>query len=291
MTGRCAQGQQHHKLVAPCADAAANLRTPDATHSWHVRADRLRTAAGVLLAMFVLLLSGCHKKVQRSRNTYPAPPPVRRSPSAGEGSARRTPTPAPPSRTVPRTDDNAVPTGRVETGLASWYAPSGHRSANGDVYDGNSLTAAHRTLPLGTLLRVTNLATGQTVDVRVTDRGPFVRGRVLDLSTAAAKASGVYRMGVARVSIEILQMRPDVSPTGRWCVQVGAFVDQGNADRLRADLSRQYSTSAKVIEFAGATGMWVRINPVSSDRAHATAIAQSIRVAEPDAQAYLVRLD
>ena len=74
-------------------------------------------------------------------------------------------------------------------------------------------------------------------------------------------------------------------------MQVGAFVDQENADQLRADLARQYSTTAKVIEFAGATGMWVRINPIASDRAHATAIAQNIRVAEPDAQAYLVRLD
>ena len=98
-------------------------------------------------------------------------------------------------------------------------------------------------------------------------------------------------MGVARVSMEVVQMRPDVSPVGKWCVQIGAFVDGGNADRLRADLSREYSTSAKVIEFAGATGMWVRVNPVQSDRAHATAIAQGIRLSEPDAQAYLVRLD
>ena len=216
---------------------------------------------------------------------------MRRYPGDGSNRSRRTPTPTPPDRTLPRTDDNAVPTGGVETGLASWYAPSGHRSANGEVYDGNSLTAAHRTLPLGTLLRVTNLSTNQSVVVRVTDRGPFVRGRVLDLSTAAARATGVYRMGVARVRMEVVQMRPDVSPVGRWCVQVGAFLDQGNADRLRADLSRQYSSSAKVIEFTGATGMWVRINPVASDRAHATAIAQGIRVAEPDAQAYLVRLD
>ena len=192
---------------------------------------------------------------------------------------------------MPRTDDNAIPTGRVETGMASWYAPNGRRSANGEIYDGNSLTAAHRTLPLGTMLRVTNLSTGQSVVVRITDRGPFVRGRALDLSTAAAKSIGVYRMGVARVSMEVVEMRPDVSPVGRWCVQVGAFVNQGNADRLRADLSREYSTTARVIEFPGATGMWVRINPVQSDRAHATAIAQNIRVAEPDAQAYLVRLD
>ena len=242
-----------------------------------------------LAATLLLTLTGCHKKAQVSRNSYPPPshqPAGNRAPAP-----RRAPVPAPASRTPPRSDDNAVPPGRIETGMASWYAPNGRRSANGEVYDGNSLTAAHRTLPLGTLLRVTNLLTNQSVVVRVTDRGPFVRGRVLDLSTAAAKATGVYRMGVARVSMEVVQMRLDASPIGKWCVQIGAFVEQGNADRLRADLLREYSTTAKVIEFPGATGMWVRINPVASDRAHATAIAQAIRVAEPDAQAYLVRLD
>ncbi|WP_419807182.1 septal ring lytic transglycosylase RlpA family protein [Terriglobus sp.] len=243
-----------------------------------------------LAATLMLVMTGCHKKAQVSRNHYP-PPPARHPAANRRTPSRRAPESTPQARTLPRTDDNAVPAGKIETGLASWYAPNGRRSANGEVYDGNSLTAAHRTLPLGTLLRVTNLSTNQTVVVRVTDRGPFVRGRVLDLSTAAAKATGVYRMGVARVSMEVVQMRQDVSPVGRWCVQVGAFVDQANADQLRANLAREYSTTAKVIEFAGATGMWVRINPVASDRAHATAIAQNIRVAEPDAQAYLVRLD
>ena len=252
---------------------------------------RLRRFSAVLLcAGLVIGTAGCHKKAKVSRHSYPPPPPVRRSTPEGTTASRR-PSAPPPARPIPGTDDNAVPTGKIETGLASWYAPSGRRSANGEVYDGNSLTAAHRTFPLGTMLRVTNLATGQSVVVRVTDRGPFVRGRVLDLSTAAAKASGVYRMGVARVTIEVLQVRPDVSPVGKWCVQVGAFVEQGNADRLRAELAQQYSSTARVIEFQGATGMWVRINPVQSDRAHATAIARSIRVAEPEAQAYLVRLD
>ena len=233
----------------------------------------------------LLVLTGCHKKVQVSHRRYP---PARRPAPDRRTASHRT---APEPRNLPPGDDNAVPTGKVQTGLASWYAPSGRRSANGEVYDGNSLTAAHRTLPLGTMLRVTNLSTGQSVVVRVTDRGPFVRGRVLDLSTAAAKATGVYRMGVAQVRIEVVQMRPNVSPVGRWCVQVGAFTSQRDADHLRAELAEEYSGSAKVIEFAGATGTWVRINPVASDRAHATAIAQNIRVSEADAQAYLVRLD
>ncbi len=175
--------------------------------------------------------------------------------------------------------------------MASWYAPSGHRSANGDSYDGNSLTAAHRTLPMGTVIRVTNLSTSQSVTVRVTDRGPFVRGRVLDLSTAAAKATGVYRMGVAQVRIEVVQPGVAAAASGKWCVQVGAFADEYHAAMLKAELLRRYSTTAKVIEFAGATGYWVRLNPVGGDRAQATAIAQSLRPSEAAVQAWLVRLD
>ena len=89
-----------------------------------------------LLAMLLLVLTGCHKKAQVSRNSYPPPPPPQ--PASRSTVTRREPTPAPQARTLPRTDDNAVPTGRIETGMASWYAPNGRRSANGEVYDGNS---------------------------------------------------------------------------------------------------------------------------------------------------------
>ncbi|HEY4046768.1 MAG TPA: septal ring lytic transglycosylase RlpA family protein [Acidobacteriaceae bacterium] len=92
-----------------------------------------------------------------------------------------------------------------EEGLASWYGPPYHkrRGANGKIYDQNALTAAHRTLPLNSLIKVTNLATGQSVIIRVTDRGPFVPDRILDLSMASAKAIGVWRSGVARVRIDV----------------------------------------------------------------------------------------
>ena len=259
---------------------------------------RCRVAAALMGLLLTGSLAGCHKKAAvRSRSTPPPPPSSSTRPSRGSGgtsTAHRSPPRAPVSPGTPPPDDNLSASGKptsVEVGLASWYAPNGRRSANGEVYDGNSLTAAHRTLPLGTVIRVTNLSTNQSTTVRVTDRGPFVRGRVLDLSTAAAKATGVYRMGVAQVRIEVLSVRPDASPVGRWCVQVGAFVQEGNALELKTDLLRRYSTAGKVIEFPGATGYWVRINPLQSDRAHALAIAQTVRVAEPEAQAYLVRLD
>jgi rare lipoprotein A len=197
----------------------------------------------------------------------------------------------------PNANDNAVASGRVnstEVGLASWYGPPyhNHMAANGELFDQNAMTAAHRTLPLGTVVRVTNLATNQSVDVRINDRGPFVHGRVIDLSMAAAKEAGVYRMGVARVRIDVLEQHAGADLTGgKWCVQVGAFLDKDNAMRLQSDLLRRYSSVAKVIEFQGPTGYWVRVNPLTGDRAKATQIAQSIQTTEPGALAFLVRLD
>jgi rare lipoprotein A len=91
-------------------------------------------------------------------------------------------------------------------GMASWYGPgfNGRRSANGETYNQNGLTAAHRSLPFGTKVRVTNVNTGRSVIVRITDRGPFVRGRVIDLSAAAARIVGVMQSGVAPVRLDVL---------------------------------------------------------------------------------------
>lgn len=180
----------------------------------------------------------------------------------------------------------------TEVGLASWYGPpySGRKGADGTVYDQNAMTAANLTLPLGTLVRVTNLANGQTVLVKITDRGPFVRGRIIDLSLAAAKASGIYIAGVAKVRIEAYP--PPITatsvPGGRWCVQIGAFYNPEDAIQLKNDLLRRYTT-AKVIEFQGPTGYWVRINPKFGDKANANDIAESIHI--PDAEAYVTRTD
>jgi rare lipoprotein A len=181
-----------------------------------------------------------------------------------------------------------------EVGLASWYGPpyANRKGADGTVYDQNAMTAAHRTLPMGSIVRVTNLANDQSVVVRITDRGPFVGDRIIDLSLAAAKATGVYRAGVARVRIEAYAppVHPGVDPAGKWCVQIGAFPDEADAIKLKNNLIRRYST-AKVIEFAGPTGHWVRINPLKDDRATASQIANSIHVPVPGALPYIVRLN
>ncbi len=183
----------------------------------------------------------------------------------------------------------------TQTGLASWYGPpyAGRKGADGTVYDQNAMTAAHLTLPMGSIVRVTNLTTNQSAVVKITDRGPFVHGRIIDLSLAAAKATGLYRMGVAKVRVEAWTPAPSTSPTaipgGRWCVQVGAFEREKDAVKLKNDLMRRYTT-AKVIEFPGPTGHWVRINPARPDKAHATEVADSIRVSG-GAEPYLIRTD
>jgi rare lipoprotein A len=246
--------------------------------------------AGVMA--LTLLAAGCHKKTHQS---YSPPPPPGISHASNEGgrkSAGVPPASAGVAKPLPVPDNVRGKPTSTEVGLASWYGPpyAGRKGADGAVYDQNAMTAAHLTLPMGTLVRVTNLANNQSVVVRITDRGPFVHGRIIDLSLAAAKATGVYRAGVAKVRVEAYAapVKPNAIPGGRWCVQIGAFLNQEDAISLKNDLLRRYST-AKVIEFAGPTGHWVRINPKLPDRAHAESIADSIHI--PDAEPYLIRMD
>ena len=124
--------------------------------------------------------------------------------------------------------------GLTQKGLASWYGADfhGRPTASGETYDMHRISAAHRTLPLGTTVKVKNLDNGRTLQVPITDRGPFVGGRILDLSRAAAEALGMLEAGLARVRITVLE-GPAVADLR---VQVGAFRDRANADRLAREL-------------------------------------------------------
>ncbi len=174
--------------------------------------------------------------------------------------------------------------------MASWYGPpyNRRRGANGEIYNQDAMTAAHRTLPMNSLVRVTNLATGKQAVVRITDRGPFVPGRILDLSLASAKETGVYLPGTAKVRVDVYATPSPIETGGRWCVQIGAFKHEGEAEKLRDHLRRKYET-ANVIEFAGPTGHWVRIRPAHDEKGRAVEIAKDLRPRE--GEAYLVRLD
>lgn len=153
----------------------------------------------------------------------------------------------------------------------------------------NALTAAHLTLPLESMVRVTNLKTGNSVVVRITDRGPFVRGRILDLSKAAAKKADVWLAGVAMVRMEVLSTPAPLNRGGRWSVQIGAFEKEHAADKLADHLARQYE-SAKILTFSSPIGdWWVRVRVHNDDRAQAEEIARDTHTAEGGV--FLVRLD
>ncbi len=145
----------------------------------------------------------------------------------------------------------AVPLRAAEEGLASWYGGKfqGRRTANGEIFDTEQLTAAHRTLPFGTRVKVTSLEDGRSVVVRINDRGPFVEGRVIDLSRAAAARIGIAGRGVGPVRLEVLAAGEAEAPPALeaaaaapaaaargaaplYAVQLGAFRDRGNARRL-----------------------------------------------------------
>lgn len=128
--------------------------------------------------------------------------------------------------------------GLTQRGMASWYGDEfhGRRTASGEVYDMHQLTAAHRELPLDTVIEVENLDNGRKVKVRVNDRGPFVRGRILDLSYAAARELGMVGKGLARVEIRVVEVgkgTPGPSRLTRFTVQLGAFREYQNAVDVR----------------------------------------------------------
>ena len=223
----------------------------------------------------MLLLTGCGEKKQ-ARIHVPPPPEV--SPQ----------TQPPPEPTEVPPDAKPI---LVETGLASWYGPPYHnrRGANGEVYDMNAMTAAHRTLPLNSLVRVTNLATNKAALVRITDRGPFVEGRVIDLSLAAAKEIGVWRSGTAKVRLEVLETPSPLANGGRWCVQIGAFSEEEEAQKLKNTLARRYRT-AKVLAFGSPVGdFWVRVRVLGDDKRRAEEVLKENHT--PEGTMFLVRLD
>jgi rare lipoprotein A len=180
----------------------------------------------------------------------------------------------------------------TEEGMATWYSTpyKGRKAANGQLFDDDALTAAHRTLPMGSLVMVTNLSTGQSSAMRITDRGPFVDGRILDLTIASAKATGVYRAGLARVRLDVYRAPKPIGTGGRWCVQIGAFKSEHKAQKLKEQLLHRYPDS-NVIEFAGVDSYWVRIRPQGDDREQAENIARHLRPDESEAEAFLTRLD
>jgi rare lipoprotein A len=232
----------------------------------------------------MLLLSACGGHKNASAKHVPPPPTVAPAPA---------PPPTTTAKAAPKPEITLSPKTKplyVETGLASWYGPQyhNHKGSNGEVYDQNALTAAHRTIPLNSVVRVTNEATKHSVVVRITDRGPFVDNRVIDLSLAAARAVDVWQPGTAMVKVEVLSAPAPVAEGGRWCVQIGAFQSEHEARKLKEKLQDRYQ-DAKVVQFTGPTGEWVRLRPAGDDKQMAQEVASKTHVKEGGV--FLVRLD
>lgn len=162
-----------------------------------------------------------------------------------------------------------------ETGLASWYGVPyhGRRTSSGEVYDMYQLTAAHREIPLGSWVEVTNLTNGRSLTVRINDRGPFVEGRVIDLSYAAASLLGAVGPGVVPVRVRLSQPPPTGSGPVRYAVQVASFTAESSAQALKAELERKVSGVHMVKALVGGETYYrVRIgNFPSRTEAQATA--------------------
>lgn len=184
-----------------------------------------------------------------------------------------------------------VPVGSSEVGLASWYGHPyhGRASASGEIYDMEKLTAAHRTLPFGTWVRVSNLDNRKVVDVRINDRGPFVASRVIDLSHAAAQQIGMIGPGTAKVRLTIIEA-PVAAATAFFGVQVGAFKDRDNAERIRREMEQRYGAARMQLR-QGDPAVWRVIVGSEQTVEAAGALADRLRQETATPAAFVVRVD
>ena len=202
----------------------------------------------------------------------------------GENVVRPSPSAPPPPGSIPQP-------GYEETGLASWYGHPyhGRPAADGEIYDMETMVAAHRTLPFNTWVKVYDLDNNKTVEVRIIDRGPFVDGRIIDLSHAAAKAIAMIGPGTARVRMEVIAV-PEGAPAPIFVVQVGAFADRSTADRVRAEMAERYG-SARVMERRENPGVWRVLVGSEATLDGANALRTRIRRETGEKKAFAVRLD
>ena len=238
---------------------------------------RIRAAVSASLALALVVAStGCLHRHKRPTKV-----------------SRRTPPPA-PTRRVPRPAPPAGPIVQGEEGIASWYGHPyhGRRAASGEIYNMYDFTAAHRTLPFGTRVRVHDLENGHDVVVRINDRGPFVEGRIIDLSYTAAQS--IHMPGTALVRLEILGLEPSSSPPiepGVFAVQVGAFKERRNADRLKGLLAQHFGP-VTIQGFDRGDGFLYRVR-VGREKTEEAArdLAENIRRSNLASETFIVRVN
>lgn len=202
------------------------------------------------------------------------------------GCQHRLPVSKPPSNVPPPESGHWT-----QQGLASWYGVPfyGRRAADGEIYNMYKMVAAHRTLPFNSLVRVTDLQNGRQVVVRIIDRGPFVKNRIIDLSFGAARALDMVGPGVAPVRLQLISgENPSV---GDFTVQVGAFAIRQNAERLRTRLGDKWGPIF-IQKYDSPNGLLyrVRVGEVQGEQA-AHRLANELRKTQGFQTTYVVRLD
>jgi rare lipoprotein A len=226
-------------------------------------------AAALFAILSLLFASACRKHHKR----------IAQVPSAPQ-----------PSTRAPRPEPLAVPLGYSEEGLASWYGIPyhGRHAADGEIYDMETLVAAHRVLPFNTWLTVTNLANNKAVKVRIIDRGPFVSGRIIDLSKAAARQIELLGPGVGRVRLEVIAAPVNIPSDDFYGVQVGAFSVRENAEHARLLYAQRYVDTQLAVK-QGSVDMWRVIVGRETSVDAAQRLAQVLSV--ENKTVFVVRLD
>lgn len=180
----------------------------------------------------------------------------------------------------------------TETGLASWYGHPyhGRPAANGEIYDMEQMVAAHRTLPFNTWVRVFDLDTNKSVDLRIIDRGPFVDGRVIDLSHAAALALDMVGPGTARVRVDVLRW-PEIPEAAVFAVQVGLFRNRRNAERLRREMESRYGAARLILRMGDPDEWCVLVGSQTTENQAQTLAARIRQESGEKSAAFVVRVD
>ena len=228
-----------------------------------------------LLTLVLIASAACGHKKNRMVPVpaAPQPSPVKRN------------SPAPQAIPPP-----VLPAGYVEEGIASWYGIpfNGRHAADGEIYDMETLVAAHKLMPFNTWLRVTNLSNNKTVNVRIIDRGPFVEGRIIDLSKAAARQIDMIGPGTSRVRLEVMDAPRDVPANDFYGIQVGSFSVLANAEQARAQYAQKYGFAQLAVRNGPVTRWRVLVGKFSSVE-NARALSNVLSADNPDI--FIVRLD
>jgi rare lipoprotein A len=240
-----------------------------------------KTAMLAYLLLAIATASCGHKRRSVARVPSASQPRPRSQPAVPPRAG------SPPAGSLPI---GSLPIGYTEVGVASWYGIPyhGRRAADGEIYNMETLVAAHRLMPFNTWLCVTNLSNGKTVNVRIIDRGPFIDGRLIDLSKAAARQIDLIGPGTGRVRLQVISEPRDIPSNDFYAVQVGSFTVLANAEQARTQYAQRYGLAQLATKSAPITRWRVLVGKFATVES-ARELANVLSGENPDI--FIVRLD